>query len=290
MKMIKTKLAKAVAIAATGAALSLGVSSTASAHVMYNTYNMDGLKGGTDGWTHESQKTGAAVPWLGTAGGVNPFGFAGIQALNWAVAIHDANSSHEVSQAAAITAYGASATVDLDTVDGAWGSWPVDENNPNSGRRGWAHHVDYGLIKSDIETDIVIDVSSLNGIIDNFGITVFTGMDDGTAGYNHHAEWNTDYLSGVYEAPAIADDPHGTNGVAYLTHGDSSTVTFHAMADQVYSIYFGGNEVGGQNFGDLDGYVLNVSTVSAVPVPAAAWLFGTGLMGLVSLGRRKQKA
>lgn len=29
--------------------------------------------------------------------------------------------------------------------------------------------------------------------------------------------------------------------------------------------------------------------VSAVPVPAAAWLFGTGLMGLVGFGRRKNK-
>ena len=28
--------------------------------------------------------------------------------------------------------------------------------------------------------------------------------------------------------------------------------------------------------------------VSAVPVPAAAWLFGSGLIGLVGLARRKQ--
>jgi len=32
---------------------------------------------------------------------------------------------------------------------------------------------------------------------------------------------------------------------------------------------------------------INVSAVSAVPVPAAAYLFGTGLIGLVSLGRKK---
>lgn len=31
-----------------------------------------------------------------------------------------------------------------------------------------------------------------------------------------------------------------------------------------------------------------VVTVSAVPVPAAAWLFGTGLLGLVGVARRKQ--
>lgn len=31
-----------------------------------------------------------------------------------------------------------------------------------------------------------------------------------------------------------------------------------------------------------------VRDVSTVPIPAAAWLFGSGLMGLVSFGRRKQ--
>jgi len=280
--MNKTKLAIAIA---TVSALSLGAASNASAKVVYNTYNMDGSKSGTDGWTRENQKTGDLVAWLGTGSGIAPFGYVGKQALNWAVKIQNSSQTSVVSQAEAIRVYGDAATVDLDTVDGAWGSWPVDPLNPNSGRRGWAHHVDYGLIKSDVATDVRIDVSSLNGVIDNFGITVFTGMDDGTAGYSHHAEWNTDYLSVFYEDPAKVDNPHGTNGVIYKTHGDSSTVTFHAEADTVYSIYLGGNEIGGQNFGDLDGYVVNVS---AVPVPAAAWLFGTGLAGLLSLGRKKK--
>ena len=36
-------------------------------------------------------------------------------------------------------------------------------------------------------------------------------------------------------------------------------------------------------------YVLNVS-VSAVPIPAAVWLFGSGLLGLVGMVRRKKAA
>ena len=44
---------------------------------------------------------------------------------------------------------------------------------------------------------------------------------------------------------------------------------------------------------DLDFEFDNVvvgESISAVPVPAAVWLFGTGIIGLVSLGKRKQAA
>lgn len=282
--MKKTKLAKAVAIAATGVALSLGVSSVASAHVMYNT----GIFTSTDGWTLSGGKlmTGTPNLWEGTEGGIRPFGFVGKQALNWAATIHASGSILEVSQADSIADYGFAA--DIDTANGAWGSWQVDPANPTF-TQGWAHNTDFGLIKSHIDTDIKIDVSKVNSAdnVNNFGITVFTGMDDGTADFNHHSAWNKNYVSGIFENPAQVDDPFSTHGLAYLTHGDQSTVTFHAVADQVYSIYLGGNDVNGDIFGDPLAYK---ATVSAVPVPAAAWLFGSGLMGLVSFGRRKQKA
>ena len=37
----------------------------------------------------------------------------------------------------------------------------------------------------------------------------------------------------------------------------------------------------------VGGGVSTYSDVSAVPVPAAVWLFGTGVLGLVGVGRRK---
>jgi hypothetical protein len=43
----------------------------------------------------------------------------------------------------------------------------------------------------------------------------------------------------------------------------------------------------------FDAYIDNVSIVtdvSAVPVPAAAWLFGSGLLGLVGVARRKSRS
>ncbi len=281
--MKKTNLAKAIAIAVTSTALSFGVVSTASAHVMYNT----GAFAATDGWTKEDGRnnTGAVIPWKGTPGGVRPFGFEGLQAVNWAATLHTGTSTVEVSQADSIADYGFAA--DLDTANGSWGAWQVDPATPTF-TRGWAHNTDYGLVKSLVDTTIQVNVSKVNSAdnINNFGITVFTGMDDGTAGFSHHSAWNAGYISGLNEGPAQIDNPHGTSGLTYLTHGDQSTVTFQAVADQVYSIYLGGNDIGGDIFGTPYGYK---AEISAVPVPAAVWLFGTGLFGLAGLGRRKLK-
>jgi len=281
MKIMKnTKLAKAIAIAVTGATLSLGVASTASAHVMYNTR----IGGGTDGWTTTLGNGGGGtqIPWLGTtsAGADLPFGYAGGAPLNWAVAIHHAGQSSTVSAAQAAIDY-SGAVVDLDTSDGAWGSWPSGTPGVS---QGWGHHTDMALIRSEIDTDVQITVSSVDGIVDNYGMTLFTGMETSTGSFARHQAWNVGYVSGVFEDPAMGDNPFGGSGLTYTTHGDESVLTFHALANQTYTLYLGGNEVGGAGFGDIGGYSVNVS---AVPVPAAAWLFGTGLIGLVSMGRRK---
>jgi hypothetical protein len=47
----------------------------------------------------------------------------------------------------------------------------------------------------------------------------------------------------------------------------------------------------GGTIGDNADYTLNVqSPVSAVPVPAAVWLFGTAMMGLLGLRRKSRMA
>ena len=47
-----------------------------------------------------------------------------------------------------------------------------------------------------------------------------------------------------------------------------------------------GTFLGNTEFGDS--FVYAVAAVSQVPLPAAAWLFGSALVGLVGLGRRKK--
>ncbi|MGB5716109.1 MAG: VPLPA-CTERM sorting domain-containing protein [Gammaproteobacteria bacterium] len=46
----------------------------------------------------------------------------------------------------------------------------------------------------------------------------------------------------------------------------------------------------GMSGGDNSGLLLDNVSVNTIPVPAAVWLFGTGLLGLVGLARRKKVA
>jgi len=279
--MKKTNLGKAVSIALFGSALALG-SGVATAHTMYNAYNA-GLhsvgtqkEGGVDGYN-----TGS---WVGTdSTSTVPFGYAGAQRLNWAAMIHSDTSTMEISTADAQLRYGLDA--DIDTAKGAW----------FDGVKGWAHNTDYGLMKSMVDTKVTLSISDVNSGISNFGITIFTGMDVGV-NYSSHWNWNDKKLGIVGvdgDGELIIGDidlttnsnPHGTDGVIYKTHSETSTLTFTAQANQVYSIYLGGND-GAGNFGPHDGYVLDIAA-SPVPVPAAVWLFGSGLLGMIGWRRKK---
>jgi hypothetical protein len=40
----------------------------------------------------------------------------------------------------------------------------------------------------------------------------------------------------------------------------------------------------------IQGNAVNLPAPAVVPIPAAAWLFGSGLMGLAAIARRKKKA
>lgn len=289
--MIKTKVAKSVTMALAGAALTIGTISNASAHTMYNTFTTTSA-GATDGWTHvdgapltkPGLQTGALQDWVGVAN--QPFGYVGSAHLNWAAMLHDKGDSLVISQADSQSRYGFAA--EIDTGAGAWqDAGLTSSGDPTAlGPTGWKHQTDIGLIKSMETQNVTLNLSTLGTVGGNFGITVFTGMDTNTGDYSHHGPWNNANIA------FTADNPFGTNGLNYLTHSGNvdnvNGLTFTAQAGEVYSIYLGGAGVG--NWKDnVEGYALNITT-SAVPVPAAAWLLGSGLVGLIGFGRRKQAA
>ena len=290
--MKNTKLAKAVAMAIAATSLSaVGTSGASASTTMYNTFQAYTVPtntnpGTTDGWTWsdgpgKGTTPGATLmPWVGTTGGARPYGYTGSSALNWAANITQAGDSLQISQADSAK-YGTTASpfyADIDTAGGAW---------KDATGKGWAHNTDIGLFKSDVTTDVTLKLSAINGPIANFGITVFTGMDTGT-NYAHHSQaagWNNPPA-----VPYTTSNPFGTDNVLYSSHlfGVTSTngLTFTAQAGQIYSIYLGGYGGTGWN-NQHDGYQLNISSV---PVPAAVWLMGSGVLGLLTFGRRKKLA
>jgi hypothetical protein len=272
IKMNKSVLAKAIGLTLTTAALSFGAVSTASAHVMYNTYNASAAPGvgGTDGWIYGNT-------WVGTAGGVSPFGYTG-DVSNWAAQLHAAGDSLIVSSADALTDYGVAA--DIDTAKGAWNDGLFTQN---ASSQGWGHNTDVGLFKSSVTQTVNLTASNVDlNSWQNFGISVFSGMTTAN-NYDHHGGWNIGYTTANI-TPATLNNPLGTVGLTFVGYTDNSTISFNAQAGQVYTILLGGYS-GEGNFGPAGGYQL---AISSVPVPGAVWLFGSAIAGLVGIGKRKR--
>lgn len=290
--IVKTKLAQAMAVAM----LTVGVTSGASAHVMYNTFVGAG-DSGTDGWNYGGVGNGGyptvspgwlMTPGFNTVSATLPFGYTGNTWLSWAAAIHH-NGTMEVSAAKAALDYNG-AVVDIDTNKGSW----YDNNATGFGApQGWAHNAEVGLIKSDINGTVTLNLTNVDANPanqwTNFGISVFTGMDGAGGAANHHASWN---LGGTAANPGnvTSNTPFGFNGLTYLTHSgfvDSvNGLTFNVVAGQEYTVILGGQDFGSV-FAPTADYKLSINTV---PVPGAVWLFGSAMAGLMGFGRRNKIA
>lgn len=283
-------LRKAITLALTGTALTAGMVSAASASsVNYNTFNAyasniktDAAVGATDGWTVGSPNPNGGT-WATPSGWTSatvPFGTTS-RVANWAAHLTATGDSLTVSSQNAHDQYGVWA--DIDTAKGAW-------QDASATPTGWAHNTDVGLFKSDVTTQVTLKLTTISDTEtwDNFGVTVFTGMSSGN--YSHHAGWNCPTCAGTQFKPYNANNPMGGTGMTYLIHDATvdaiNGLTFTANAGQVYSILIGGNS-GADNFGPHAGYSMNISSV---PVPAAVWLFGSALTGMVGFGRKKIRA
>ncbi|BAN35138.1 hypothetical protein SCD_n01311 [Sulfuricella denitrificans skB26] len=154
----------------------------------------------------------------------------------------------------------------------------------------------------------MVDTTNAVGVIDNSGnmtlnlegrtgIGQFTAYSLGEQAWNldSHGAWAT-YCPGT---GAYTPFTTGNSTAAYCFDGSPSVnVTGSALSAAGAGAWTGrivsaGNM--GSNWGGFDGaayseiFNITVTGVEAttVPVPAAAWLFASGLLGLISLGRKQ---
>lgn len=292
-------LSLAIKIALTGSALALSMSSADASVTMYNTFTTTD-QGSTDGWTRSggSSGSGSLNAWKGestyfssTTGGnyTRPFNFRGPSALSWAIQLNGLGDSGEISTADSVARYGFAA--EIDTAQGAW-------QDESAAKTGWRHQTDIGLIRSDVTQTVRLSASVVGDAFPSlFGISLYKGMDNRLAGgWSHHGGWNAGYVAGDTSAANLAlinsNNPNDIPGLIFQNFIDSSGLgphggtylEFEAQANQVYTVLLGGRAGGSWN-GVKASYALDVA---AVPVPAAVWLFGSAMAGMLGLSRRKK--
>lgn len=78
-----------------------------------------------------------------------------------------------------------------------------------------------------------------------------------------------------------ADGTPGDGGYAMLD--------LQSLASPVQAIVFSANSLEALRDDNTNDYAFAAASVSAVPIPGAAWLFGAALLGLTGLGKRKSR-
>ncbi|MBK9307733.1 MAG: hypothetical protein IPM58_11755 [Nitrospira sp.] len=247
------------------AALWVVSGSTAHASVVYNLTGWDSTgTAGADG--------GFPTDW---AGGTAPTYTGSLNAMWYAnVGVGGA----ETVSSTDARGKGADPTFALAVGPRAW-----NDNDPGfTGTQGQGHGSDFGLIHLDGQSNLSITVAADVGLGSTLkpGFSLFQGWDVGSTSDRLLAYQNN------------ADNPLGTSGLGFLdsassaTPGGSAVQSFTNLPAGTYTLFVGGNFTG---FSGTPGkYTVDV-TASPVPLPAAAWLFGSGLLGLGSLARGRMR-
>jgi hypothetical protein len=128
-------------------------------------------------------------------------------------------------------------------------------------------------------TNIFIDTSS--------GSTTLFDTSSASIGDTRTVRMDAGLLGFSFQTTAGAGGGNGSffNNGGSATDSDRIGVAYSALFNGGSSIILGFNDIASVD-ADFDDLVLRVD-VAAVPIPATAWLFGSGLIGLVGIKRRK---
>ena len=150
-------------------------------------------------------------------------------------------------------------------------------------------------------TNTTAALGSHTGVINGSETPVFdiweffgsTGMTQLTSAIVDNGDGTLDFSGWDVSWNGIASIPMGGDPANNPADTGLATISFGACNDGdaftlTYDAHVPLNDP--SNFGGV-AYSLSLEgTVSAVPVPAAVWLFGSGLLGLVGVARRKKQA
>ena len=141
-----------------------------------------------------------------------------------------------------------------------------------------------GTASTDALTDLAISVVSESDLILRFSFAYEVMLDASTAISGStigdaNASAAVDMLDdlGQFDLQAFSDALSVSSGI---DTGDG-LVLFSGTVDMILDPMTSNN---------ITGFIDTFGSATAVPVPAAVWLFGTGLLGLIAVARRRQAA
>lgn len=249
------KLALAGAIGAL-----LTASGVANAHVTYNT---NGAPDNTDGSN--------AGPWTD---GSDP-GYTGSLPATWVAIIHNASGA-----ANSQTASSANAGFDIG----------IGAKSYKDGATNWAHSADFGLFHLQHAADVTISVTADgSNLRPAFGL--WNGWDTNGGSSRHQEYLNNGALNLMGSVLGSSLVPHSLTSWAVAPgQGAGQTATLSLFLDAGdYTLILGGYD-GTSAGGNLKYTATIAAAASPVPVPAAAWLFGTSMLGWMGVRKRKAMA
>ena len=121
----------------------------------------------------------------------------------------------------------------------------------------------------------------------NFSIDLSFGAPTSTAGYESNVQTAAELLGNTWNLYAFWDYPFGVSGITANTTGSGHDALGAYLSEWGGTIETVGTTTIDDSLPGIAPYGSYLVMASPVPVPAAVWLFASGLIGLIGVARRK---